>query len=169
MSVIERYTRATRSSNLKCDEYHSAIDNIAAVGMSDDAFGALLLRVKYAFDPTSYAKLKEEWRYYVKVKAVVHDWPQDVNERIVADMVLAYWLRDHCRPCGGRKHLELAPQVLQDEPCPHCKGSGKRDLIVNRRFKKYAYDMHDAINRLVVRVGGEAEGKLREEDVVREE
>lgn len=162
MSMIEKYVRATRSSNLRCDQHHTAIDNIAAVGMSDEDFGVLLLRVKFAFDASSYDKLRNEWRHYCKVKAVVHDWPHSINERIVADMVLSYWLKDHCRPCGGRKSLELVPQVLQSEPCPHCRGSGKRPLIVNQRFKKYAFDMYDMINRLVVRVGGEAQGKLEE-------
>lgn len=160
MGIIQRYAHATRSSNLKCDAYHTDVDNIAAVAMSDKDFGALLFRVKYAFDPTSYKRLVEEWRYWVKLKAVVHDWPQHVNEKTVADVVLAYWLNDRCRPCGGKGHLELIPRVLSDDPCPHCEGSGKRELICNGRIKSHVLQMLDTIERLVIRAGGEAIEKL---------
>lgn len=163
MGVIDKYVRAIRSSNLKCDDDHDVIDSVVAVGLSDDEFGGLLLRVKYGYDAKSYMKLKEEWRRYCSTKSVADSWPDHVNEKIVADMVLSYWLKDHCRPCGGRKSLEQAPQVLSGEPCPFCHGTGKRPLIVNQRFRKYAMDMYDAINRLVVRVGGEANGKLIED------
>jgi hypothetical protein len=165
-AVVKKYIRATTSSDLTNDAYHHDTDTLAALAMSDDEFGALLLRVKYAFDPALYNRLKDEWRRYVKVKAVAHGWPHTINERIVADIVLGYWLRDHCRPCGGRRRLELVPRVLSNDPCPHCKGTGKRPLIVNRRFTKYAHDVYEMINRLVVRVGGETAGKLREEDAL---
>jgi hypothetical protein len=163
MGIVERYTRAIRSSNLKCDEYHSDIDSVAAMGMSDHDFGALLFRVKYAFEADAYKRLVAEWRRYVMVKAVVHEWPQHVNEKVVADTVLSYWIRDQCRPCGGKGHLELIPRVLSDDPCPHCEGTGKRDLECNQRIKKYVLGMLDVINRLVIRAGGEAMQKLSDD------
>jgi hypothetical protein len=163
VGIAERYTRATRSSNLKCDAYHTDIDSIAAVGMSDKDFGSLLFRVKYAFEPHVYKRLVEEWRYYVTVKAVVHEWPSQINEKIVADEVMAYWLNDRCRPCGGKGHLELIPRVLDDEPCPHCRGTGKRELNCNRHIKRYVMDMLDMIERLVIRAGGEALQRLSDD------
>ena len=158
--VVARYTRATNSSNLKCDEYHTDVDSLAAVAMSDKDFGHLLFRVKYAFDPTSYKRLLDEWKRYVKIKAVVHNWPQHVKEDAVASLVLSYWLNDKCRACGGKKHLELFPRVLEEECCPHCNGSGKRPIQCNGRLKPYVLGMLDTIERLAIQAGGEAMAKL---------
>lgn len=159
-SVIKKYTRATVSSDLTSDAYHTDTDALAAVALSDKEMGSLLFRVKYAYDASSYKRLEEFWRYFVKVKAVVHNWPQHINEQVVADQVLAYWLNNQCRPCGGRGYLELIPRVLDDDPCPHCDGSGKRPIEVNGRLKKYVLEMLDTIERLMIQASGQAMEKL---------
>lgn len=160
MGIIEKYSRATQSSNLRSDEHHHDVDKLAAVALSSE-FGSLLFRVKYANDPTSYVQLVKEWEWYVKKRAALAGWPMAIDDEAVAKTSLKYWLNDICPACGGTGHAkEEFQDVLSDEPCNICEGSGKKPLECNRHIKKYVEEMVSALEGMTIVAGGQAIAKL---------
>ena len=130
MGTLERMTRATTSSNLKCDELHYDADLIASSGFvaRRRGLGALAFWAKYAQDTsktkelmrellTKFVGQKRQERSHLS-KKVLHE---------IAEAALCYWLTDTCRACHGVKFekLEANEQVLSDRPCKRCRGTGK--------------------------------------------
>lgn len=163
MGIIEKYSRATQSSNLRSDEHHHDVDKLAAVALSSE-FGALLFRVKYANDATSYNRLKDEWRWYVKKRAAVAGWPMHVKELAVADHALNHWINDICPVCGGKcfKKMEFI-DVLSDEPCDACEGSGKKSIQCPDQIRKFVGEMVSALEGMTIVAGGQAVSKLADD------
>lgn len=163
MGIVEKYSRATISSNLRSDEHHFDTDKLAAVALSSE-FGAMLFRVKYANDATTYPRLQEEWRWYVKKRAALAHWPIHVKEQTVADKALAYWLNDLCPACGGRgvKKMDFV-DVLSDDPCDVCEGSGKKSISCEPRILKYVEEMVSALEGMTIVAGGNAIRKLADD------
>lgn len=163
MGIIERYSRATQSSNLRSDEHHHDTDKLAAVALSSE-FGSMLFRVKYANDATSYRRLGDEWRWYVKKRAALAGWPERINDAQVADESLAYWLNDLCPVCNGKgfKKMEFV-DVLSDDACNHCEGSGKKSIEANRHIKRYVEEMVTALEGMTIRAGSQAMSKLADD------
>lgn len=160
MGIIEKYSRATQSSNLRSDEHHHDVDKLAAVALSSE-FGSLLFRVKYANDAGSFPRLKEEWRWYVKKRAALAGWPIHVKEEAVADSALFHWLNDLCPACGGKGFKKMAfADILSDEPCEHCEGSGKKSVKCEPRIHKYVEEMVSALEGMTIVAGGKAVAKL---------
>lgn len=161
MRIVMKYSRAVVSSNLQNDAFHHDTDTLAAVALSDRQFGALLFRVKYANDASSYRCLEEEWRWDVKKRAALGGWPVHVKDQAVADHALKYWMNDICPVCGGKgvKKMEFV-DVLSDEPCDHCEGSGKKSIQCPDQIRKYVQEMVNVLEGMTIAAGGEAISKL---------
>ncbi|HEX8957677.1 MAG TPA: hypothetical protein VF798_15460 [Burkholderiaceae bacterium] len=164
MGIVERYCRATQSSNLMDDAQHHSTEALAAVALSDlgiNGIGNLLFRVKYANDATSYHRLAAKWEAIVIGKAANRKWPSHVPPKKVAQLALAHFLNDVCRGCSGKGHLPIngAP-VLSDEPCPVCDGRGTVDVDCERRLEDYVRDMVESLNEMVRHAGALALRKL---------
>jgi hypothetical protein len=164
VKLAQRYARATQSSNLKSDEYHFDTDKLAAVALSNIAgFGSLLLRVKYANDATSYVQLAEAWEWEVKKRAALArpPWPMHIKEANVAKAALKYWLNDLCPVCGGKgvSKMEFV-DVLSDDPCDHCEGSGKRPMECADQIRRYAVEMVYVLEEITIAAGSQAMKKL---------
>ncbi len=151
MGVIERMTRATASSNLKCDELHFDADLIASSGFvaRRRGLGALAFWAKYAQDTSRTKELLREFQ--TKFMGHRRQNRSHLPKRIlheIAEACVCYWLTDVCRACKGVKfeRLEANDQVLSDKPCKRCKGTGKEvppnaqdvglDELDNSRFRE---------------------------------
>lgn len=164
VKIAQKYARATQSSNLKSDEFHHDTDKLAAVALSGGAgFGNLLFRVKYANDSTSYVALAEAWEWEVKKRAALdrRPWPLHINAAAVAKASLKYWLNDLCPVCGGKgvKKMEFV-DVLSDEPCESCEGSGKRPMDCDARIHGYVAQMVLVIEAMTITAGANAMRRL---------
>jgi hypothetical protein len=164
MGIVEKYCRATQSSNLKDDAQHHSTEALAAVALSDLGFngiGNLLFRVKYANDATSYRRLAERWETIVLAKSQHRKWPSHVPPKKVAELALAHFLNDVCPGCSGKGHLPLdAAPILSDDPCPVCAGRGTVDVDCERRLEDYVKDMVESLNEMVRHAGALALRKL---------
>jgi hypothetical protein len=151
VGVIERMTRATASSNLKCDELHFDADLIASSGFvaRRRGLGALAFWAKYAQDTSRTKELLREFQ--TKFMGHRRQNRSHLPKRIlheIAEACVCYWLTDVCRACKGVKfeRLEANDQVLSDKPCKRCKGTGKEvppnaqdvglDELDNSRFRE---------------------------------
>ncbi|MGI4936305.1 MAG: hypothetical protein ACRYF5_06105, partial [Janthinobacterium lividum] len=154
MGIIESYSKAAQSSNLKDDEFHHATEKLAAVALigrpgqdgAGDALrrmGALMFRVKYSNDATSYPQLLAEWTQVVKSKASSRKWPADISPKKIARLSLQYWQNDICTVCGGMGHLPVlhVPNVLSDDPCKACNGTTKKPITAQHNLIQYVTDM----------------------------
>jgi hypothetical protein len=161
MGVIERMTRATTSSNLKCDDLHFDADLIASSGLvaRKKGLGALAFWSKYAQD---HSKTKELLRELMtKFVGKKRQERSNLSKRIlhqIAESALCYWLTDVCRACKGVKFekLESNEQVLSEKCCTRCKGTGKEappnshdvglDELDNSRFREEFADCLEVLN-----------------------
>lgn len=143
---VEGYTRAVGSSNLKCDEYHTDTDKLAAAALSGD-LGSRIFRVRYANDASSYPALLDAWCDMVKIKAALRGWPIDVSAGQIAKLSLAHFLNDVCEPCGGKGYLPVigAPQVVSDTPCKCCSATGIKPVHAKRDIIQYVADMVESL------------------------
>lgn len=160
VKLAQRYAKATQSSNLKSDEYHFDTDKLAAVALSGGAgFGNLLFRVKYANDATSYVRLAEAWEGEVSKRGA--GWPAHVKPAAVAKVALKYWLNDLCPCCGGKgvRKMEFV-DILSDDPCEVCEGSGKRPIDCDARIVAYVGPMVLVLEAMTITAGSNAMRKL---------
>jgi hypothetical protein len=164
VKLAQKYAKATQSSNLKSDDYHFDTDKLAAVALSGGAgFGNLLFRVKFANDATSYVRLAEAWEWEVKKRAALArpPWPSHIKEAAVAKAALKYWLNDLCPVCGGKafKKMEFV-DIISDEPCDTCEGSGKRPIECDARIYGYVGPMVLVLEAMTITAGSNAMRKL---------
>lgn len=161
MSLAERYARATISGNLRNDELHVGADVLMAVAMSS-TFGALLIRVKYANDTSSYKRLLDQWTWIVSTKAVRRTWPIHLPIDKIAFLSLHRWLNSVCPACTGRKQVTvLGAPVLSGRDCALCRGTGQTELRCNPAIRDYVLDMVDELQMDVDRAVTRAKKKLR--------
>ena len=161
MGVIERMTRATTSSNLKCDDLHFDADLIASSGFvaRKRGLGALAFWSKYAQDTQKTKELlRELLTKFMGMKRAERSHLPKRTLHAIAEAALCYWLTDVCRACKGVKYEKLAAneQVLSDKPCKRCKGSGKEappsahdvglDDLENSRFQQEFADALQILN-----------------------
>src|SRR5450830_1703335 len=130
MKVIEKYTRAVNSSNLKDDEHHHATEVLAAAALCETRLATKLFRVKYAADASSYAALLAEWTEIVTFKSLLRTWPIDVSPKKVARLSLDHWLNDVCPACFATGFMSVPGHIsmLSDLPCKACNGTAKRPV-----------------------------------------
>ena len=158
MGVIERMTRATTSSNLKCDDLHFDADLIASSGLvaRKKGLGALAFWSKYAQDNSKTKELLRE--LMTKFVGKKRQERSNLSKRVlhqIAESALCYWLTDVCRSCNGVE-FEVQEQILTDRPCKRCKGTGKEvppnahdvglDELENSRFRVEFQDCLDILN-----------------------
>jgi hypothetical protein len=161
MSLAERYARATISGNLRNDALHVGADVLMAVAMSSN-FGAMLMRVKFANDVSSYRRLRDQWTWIVSTKALRRNWPVHIPIDLVAETSLRRWISSVCPACTGLKHVKLlgAP-VLADRDCPVCHGTGQTELRCDARIRDYVLDMVEELEADLQRSVTRARKKLR--------
>ena len=119
-TLEERYTRATTSSNLKCEaDTRSDVDVLIAAGWSPSRLGAALMRLHTRKDRNGLERVHEQ---------LAREASRQGAERpeAVAAAVLAWWLNRNCKACSGRK-FELIPGTpsLSARSCKLCKGTGE--------------------------------------------
>lgn len=164
MGFAEHYARATISNNLKCDEYHTDTDQLAASALSGD-LGSLFFRVRYANDHTSYRPLLEKWREVVAKKAAYRGWPDNIKPPVIAELSLNHWINSVCPACTGKAVAPLpgVHNVMSDDPCPACEGTGLKPLICGYRERRYVEDMVEEMSEAARTAAGVAMNKLAEE------
>jgi hypothetical protein len=151
-----RYASAVRSKNLRSegrgDEHTTDADVIAAAGLAGRAVRTLpdgttrkgtpmamaLLRL-YVGDKSAVDKLVANMREMVRGKAFFQDG-EDIPATVATDIakaVLGWHVHGVCKVCKGRKfktlheaigHETEGRQVLSDQNCPACKGTGRVDF-----------------------------------------
>lgn len=163
-SVIQRYTRATATSNLRDDAHHHQTEVLAAAALSGGV-GTMLFRAKYAGDASTIPALRERWREIVISKAALRNWPGDISPAKVARLSLDFWLLDVCESCTGRAYEPLAgiPSVLGDTPCRACSGSGRRPLVAPHRLLRFVEDMLEALDAAAQHAAGQMMRRLASE------
>lgn len=149
MKFAQQYSRATHSSNLRSDKYHSDTDKLAAMALSGE-LGTLLFRVKFANDATSYPKLLVKWQEIVAKKAIRRRWPKHITAKKVAVASLDYWLNDVCTVCSGKCYMPLpnTPKVLSDTACQACLGLGKKRLLCEANWRDFITQLVDELEDL---------------------
>lgn len=169
MGMIQRYSRATQSSNLMDDAQHHQTEPLAAVALSDvgiDGIGNLLFRVKYANDGTSYNDLLAKWTAIVEKKAINRKWPSHITAKTVAALSLDHFLNDVCPGCTGKGHMPIAGAsrpILSDDPCPVCDGKGTLEPQCDKRLLDYVRDMVESLNETTRHAAGTAMKKLADD------
>ncbi len=171
MRIIQRYSRAATSSNLRDDEHNHQTEILAAAALASMhigcELGTKLFRVKYSNDASSYPNLLSEWCDIVKSKSRTRNWPEEISHSKIAKESLNYWLNDQCIMCGGHGHQEVenVPQVLKDDPCAACDGSGRRALGVDVAHNRIEYveQMVELLEKMIIHAGGETMRKLSDE------
>lgn len=163
-SVIQKYTRAIGSSNLRDDAQHHQTEVLAAASLCRD-LGTKLFRVKFAGDATSYPALLEAWREIVIGKAALRTWPADVSPSKVARLSLDHWLNDVCPACTGRGYemVRGQPTVLSDVACRACAGQATRAVQVQHKLQHLVEDMVEALNAMSAHAAGQTMRRLANE------
>ena len=131
MNVIEKYARATTSSNLRDDHHNHQAEPLAAIALAGiGGIGPILWRVKYANDASSYHQLLRDWTEIVFKKAGCEGWPRDVSPRHISKMALDQFILDRCQACEGtgRAPHPGNAQVRSDDECPVCHGTARQPL-----------------------------------------
>jgi len=162
--VIQKYTRALGSSNLRDDAHHHTTEVLAAAALCRD-LGTKLFRVKYAGDATTYPALLEAWREIVITKASHRRWPADVSPAKIARLSLDHWLNDVCLACTGRAYepVKGVASVLSDAPCRACAGSGRRAVAAKRNIEQLVIDMVESLDALAAHAAGQTMKRLSSE------
>ena len=141
-TLEERYTRATQSSNLKCETRDGAprsdTDVLLAAGMSPGILGGALMRMHSEFDSSSekHARtatdallLMGKLKSLPRVLEALEGWATlralDAPGKL-AQAVSAYWLNSMCSACEGRGHERVAGTPMLGRQCKVCRGTGKR-------------------------------------------
>jgi len=129
MNIVQKYSRACTSSNLKCDSRHSDTDILGAVALCGVALGPLLLRAKYSTTESNAStvyELKRAWLDVVAKAAFIKNWPEEISAKKVTAISIAFWMCDVCPECKGRKSdkIDNTP-CLTGVDCAVCNGTGK--------------------------------------------
>ncbi|CUI09824.1 hypothetical protein BN2497_14425 [Janthinobacterium sp. CG23_2] len=161
MNVIQKYTRALASSNLRDDAHHHSTEVLAAAALCRD-LGTKLFRVKYASDATTYPALLEAWCEIVIGKASHRTWPPDVSPAKIARLSLDHWLNDVCPACTGRGYEPMRgkPAMLSDVACRTCAGSGRRAVAAKHNLVHLVEDMVEALDAMSAHAAGKAMKRL---------
>jgi hypothetical protein len=160
-SVIQKYTRALGSSNLRDDAHHHSTEVLAAAALCRD-LGTKLFRVKYAGDATTYPALLESWREIVITKASHRRWPADASPAKIARLSLDHWLNDVCPACTGRAYepVKGVASVLSDAACRACVGTGRRAVIAKHNIEQLVVDMVEALDAMAAHAAGQTMKRL---------
>lgn len=138
MSVVEQYTRAVNSRNLKIQEFVCDVDKIIAagwaVGTDERKSLALSMQRWMSGDMRGMNQVVELMAGWVKGMAARNQRTMTVPTRTEAvDLsraVCAWWMHKVCPDCGGHGHplIEGTPVLDESKDCPSCNGTGQRSL-----------------------------------------
>ena len=176
----EKYTRSVNSSDLRDDEFHRSTDALAASALADvtgsqNLFGSLLVRVKYAngtihktFESGTgnLASLLRIWTREVVKKGQERRWVPtntawDAQAAFalydrVATQSLAFWLDSRCQPCNGAGTMAETRRT-----CTCCAGSGRAQIDAGRLESDLIKSMVSELEGLYQAHGGRAARLLR--------
>lgn len=143
MSLNEKISTAQLSSNLQEKPSHQIgdVDIVRACGMAGvhHSLGLALWRFKYCDDTRELSSLLEGALELLEKKEF------DGGNVRRTHRVIAHWMDDRCRPCGGRGYsVVTGTPMLSDNACTHCGGSGR----VKFEGDDSAHWLLDTINRL---------------------
>ncbi len=140
-SKIERYVRATQSTNLKDSPHDHNTEPLISMAFSKVNIACYLYRVKYCNDATSYTPLYENLLTILERKALARHWPVHVRPKLVADVALKYWINPLCYICKGRgEDVKINMRGGIDRSCQVCDSTGKRPVQAENRIKEYVLD-----------------------------
>lgn len=164
--IRERYSAATRSSNLRDSPTHHGTDVLAAMALVG-GMGGLLIRLKVGLDHTSYPQALEQWRDRVTQMADRRHWPTSIQPARVANESMKYWLNNICPECTGLKYVkhEKSP-TLQSECCPCCDGTGTKPMNFAPEIRKFCLDALAELGEIDRLVGIEASKLLKRTEPV---
>lgn len=152
--MLERYATAARSTNLRNDERHSAIDAIVAMGCADVPYGSLAIRAKYGDFISAKAELLSMFESRCVQRAKARKWPVEVQPGSVAKVTVGYFLSPSCRSCTGAKEIGF-------RVCPDCEGTGTRPIDATPQERPFVDDGLAFLNQTVARAVTAASAKLR--------
>ena len=137
-TIEERYTRATTSSNLRCEaDTRSDVDCLIACGLTPGILGSALMRLHSEHDSsekrcatqTEALLLMGKLKSLPRVLEALEGWALlrglDAPGKL-AQAVTAYWLDSRCDKCGGRGHEQIAGTPSLGRQCKVCRGTGQR-------------------------------------------
>lgn len=162
MQIAQKYARAARSSNLRCDDKHSDTDALMAVALCGVDIGPLLLRVKMVNDVGALHELKRGWVDACAKTAFIKSWPEIVSVKRVAAASIEYWLNDICPVCTGKKsdQIDNTP-CLTGVDCEACSGTGKRPIPADRDHEPFVRAMAYTLDGIVLDAIGRSRDKLK--------
>lgn len=152
--MLERYASATRSTNLRNDERHAAINAVVAMGFADIPLGSLAVRAKFADHPQARLQLLAALKARCESRAKARKWPESVDPISVAVATFTYWLYPQCESCTGAKELAY-------RTCPDCAGSGVRPVQASSAELPHVEDNLAYLNQTVARTQRAMSDRLR--------
>lgn len=137
-TIAERYGSASETSDLRLrDDRRTDADVLlaAAYASRGDRRGMIALatyRMKLTGDRHGIAQVVEEAMGWLIGRGARSGGKAKLGRpeaRHISETVLRWWLDDVCRRCHGRRY-ELVPgtQIVSDNLCHTCHGTGKRPL-----------------------------------------
>lgn len=165
MRIIQKYARATTSSNLKCDDSHHDVDALMAVALCGVPLGPLLIRAKIGNEESAYRALQPAWLDVVAKTAFMKNWPEKIKVKVVAEKSLRHWMNDACPTCTGRKsdRIDNTP-CLSGVDCVDCGGTGKRPVDCDQTHEPYVTRMVYALDTTIMNASCSAQEKDRKSD-----
>ena len=160
--IEEQYSRASQSSNLRCEAYkNGAADILIASGMSGRGLGGALMRLhteynrggvpRHSATKTDHillmGQLKTLQAVLDAVTAQATHWGMERPEK-AAMAIVAHWLDSTCRHCEGRgrERINDTP-ALSSKNCKHCHGTGHTALPYGSEGRRLEGYMQDCLNR----------------------
>ena len=134
----ERYTRATTSSNLRCEaDARSDVDCLIACGLTPGTLGIALMRLQSEHDSsekrcatqTEALMLMGKLKSLPRVLEALEGWALLRGLGApgkLAQAAAAYWLNSMCSACEGRGHERVAGTPMLGRQCKACRGTGRR-------------------------------------------
>jgi hypothetical protein len=133
--IIDRYTSAINTSNLKSDPRttYSPSDVLGAMGLASKHYplGAALQRLFVDGMVTQCVEILAGMARTKSFKLRVKLRPTQYQQ--IAEKTLAWYRHGTCTECGGTgKEVVMEPRPhLSENDCPNCSGTGRRPFEPN--------------------------------------
>lgn len=158
-TVEENYTRATQSSNLRCEaDRRTDVDCLIASGMTPGILGSALMRLHSEFDGSSEKQartstdailLMAKLKSLPRVMEALENWATlrglEAPKKL-AQAVVAHWLDSTCKPCHGRGHEVIPGTPSLGRKCKACHGSGRRKEPMGEAGRQMLNLCDEAVN-----------------------
>ena len=157
-TLEERYTRATTSSNLKCEaDTRSDVDVLIACGLTPGILGGALMRLHSEYDSSSEKQartgtdailLMGKLKSLPRVLEALEEWARLRGLGApgkLAQAVTAYYLDSMCSACEGRGHERVAGTPMLGRQCKVCRGTGRRKEPMGDAGRLMLNVMDDAV------------------------